>query len=506
MRDRPTPQRRLGRAAQRRVRSRGQRSACPADAPLVTDLVEAERAFLARYPEYAATGELDALRRTEYGRLDRSGHVYLDYTGGGLYAASQVRKHAAWLLENTLGNPHSNNPTSLLATRTANETRERVLRFFRASPEEYAVAFTANATGALKLVAEAYPFTSRSTLLLTFDNHNSVVGIREYARARGARTVYAPLVLPDLRLDEARWRDLLSAADRGADNLFAYPAQSNFSGVQHDLGWIDVAREQGWDTVLDAAAFVPTNRLDLSRVHPDFVAISFYKMFGYPTGVGALIARREALAKLQRPWFSGGTITVASVQGDRYYLSEGPEAFEDGTINYLSLAAVSIGLDHLEAVGLERIHSRVICLAAWLLETLASLRHASGRPLIQVYGPLDMQQRGATVTINVFDPEGHFVDHRHVEERANRAGISLRTGCFCNPGGGETALGLSATELITCFASSSRRLSLDDFRRCLDAKSTGAVRVSLGVASNFADAAYFVDFVRSFLDRPATDL
>ena len=100
---------------------------------------------------------------------------------------------------------------------------------------------------------------------------------------------------------------------------------------------------------------------DLSRWHPDFVPLSFYKMFGYPTGVGCLLARRVALARLRRPWFAGGTITVASVQGDRYYLAEGEAAFEDGTPNYLSLPAIEIGLRHLEAVGLEIIHERVHC-------------------------------------------------------------------------------------------------------------------------------------------------
>jgi catechol 2,3-dioxygenase-like lactoylglutathione lyase family enzyme len=32
-------------------------------------------------------------------------------------------------------------------------------------------------------------------------------------------------------------------------------------------------------------------------VKPDYVALSFYKMFGWPTGVVALIARTEALAR-----------------------------------------------------------------------------------------------------------------------------------------------------------------------------------------------------------------
>ena len=76
---------------------------------------------------------------------------------------------------------------------------------------------------------------------------------------------------------------------------------------------------------------------------------SFYKIFGYPTGVGCLMARKAALAKLHRPWFAGGTITVASVQGDRYYLAEGEAGFEDGTPNYLSLPAVEFGLQYISS-------------------------------------------------------------------------------------------------------------------------------------------------------------
>ena len=53
--------------------------------------------------------------------------------------------------------------------------------------------------------------------------------------------------------------------------------------------------------LLDAAAFVPTNRLDLSAVRPDVVSRSFYKIFRCPTGVGALLVRKDALKKLRRP-------------------------------------------------------------------------------------------------------------------------------------------------------------------------------------------------------------
>jgi molybdenum cofactor sulfurtransferase len=448
--------------------------------------------FLAAYPEYAATVALDALRASELERLDRLGHVYLDYTGGGLYAASQLRRHQEALLAGLYGNPHSTNPTSRAATEGVERCRSHVLRYFNASPDEYLVIFTANASQALKLVGESYPFRRGEHFLLTFDNHNSVNGIREFDRARGARTTYLPVRPPEMRVDEGDLERCLDDADPRCNKLFAYPAQSNFSGVQHPLEWIARAQAKGWDVLLDAAAFVPTNRLDLGRWHPDFVALSFYKMFGYPTGVGVLIGRRQALAKLHRPWFAGGTITVASVQADRHFLAAGAAAFEDGTLDYLMIPAVDIGLDFLESVGLDRVHTRVGCLTGWLLDRLGELRHGNGRPAVQVYGPRTTERRGGAVALNFTDPAGRVIDHQVIEERANRRNLSLRTGCFCNPGAGEVALGLSRNELTSCFRRAGAAMSYEDFRGCIDGKGTGAVRVSLGLASNFADVEAFL--------------
>ena len=154
----------------------------------------------------------------------------------------------------------------------------------------------------------------------------------------------------------------LAAGRATAPRLFAFPAQSNFSGVKHPLDLVAEAKALGWDVLLDAAAFVPTNRLDLDAVPADFVSISFYKMFGYPTGVGCLLARRDALARLERPWFAGGTVNFATVQARAHLLSPGEAGFEDGTLNFLAIPAVAIGLRHLERAGMDRIATRVRCL------------------------------------------------------------------------------------------------------------------------------------------------
>ncbi len=456
--------------------------------------------FIKAYPSYSETQGIDELRRTQYARLDAGEHVYLDYTGGGLYAESQIREHEELLRKNVFGNPHSTNPTSQAATKLVDSARAAVLQFFRADPREYDVIFTLNASGALKLVGESYPFDKEAHYLLTFDNHNSVNGIREFAHAHGADVTYIPVGLPDMRVDDATLGGYLQRGNWG-HKLFAYPAQSNFSSVQHPLEWVEQAHAAGWDVLLDAAAFAPTSPLDLSRYHPDFVPLSFYKMFGYPTGVGALIARREALGKLRRPWFAGGTITVASVQGDKYYLADGHTAFEDGTLDYLNIPAVEIGLKHIESIGYDVIHERVRCLTGWLLDNLSTMKHSTGERLVRIYGPTSTEKRGGAVTVNFFNKDGMPIDHRSIEEQANKSNISLRTGCFCNPGAGEIALGISRVELDVCFTRPGHedRLSLDDFRLCIDGKNSGAVRISVGLMTNFNDVRAFLSFARGML-------
>ncbi|OAA65801.1 molybdenum cofactor sulfurase [Niveomyces insectorum RCEF 264] len=466
--------------------------------------------ILDRYPEYGSTSHLDTMRHTEYGYLDEQNHVYLDYTGAGLAARAQHRAHAQRQAALVLGNPHSVSPTSELATDLVEQTRTRVLQHLHASPDEYAVIFTANATGAARLVGEAYPFRKGRRLVLTADNHNSLNGLREYARRGGAPTAYVPCTAPELTVDPTTlletlgprrwktqatkgpwqrfWNGVFCGGLFGADEdtytekadgvhagteagtseqdhehdrgLFAYPAQSNFSGVRHPLWWVAAAQARGYDVLLDAAAYLPTATLDLSAVHPDFVLVSWYKLFGYPTGVGCLVARRAALARLSRPWFAGGTIRAVSVGLDWHAPAHRLEAqFEDGTVNFQSIPDVCTGLDWLQDhVGFPALQTRVRCLTGWFLDRLLALRHSNGQPMVVLYGPAaagsggggggnSSPERGGTVTFNFVDPEGALVDERLVAAAAAAARISLRTGCFCNPGAGETALGFTHAEL-----------------------------------------------------------
>ena len=84
--------------------------------------------------------------------------------------------------------------------------------------------------------------------------------------------------------------------------------------------------------------------------------------------------------------------------------------------------------------------------------------------MVRIYGPATTTMRGGAITINFYDPDGHLLDYRRVEELANEQRISLRTGCFCNPGAGELAEGLTESDMLAA-AEAGNDMTLHRFRR-----------------------------------------
>jgi selenocysteine lyase/cysteine desulfurase len=154
-------------------------------------------------------------------------------------------------------------------------------------------------------------------------------------------------------------------------------------------------------------------------------------------------------------------------------------------------------------VGLTAVAAHVADLTGQLLTALRSLRHGNGAPLIRVYGPEGTDRRGGTVALNVLDPNGRVVDERAVGRDSAAHRISLRTGCFCNPGAGEEAFKISRL-LLRGSAGRMGAATLDDYLTELGMPSGGAVRVSLGIASSPTDLEAFLAFIEAqYTNRPA---
>lgn len=436
-------------------------------------------------PPATLDAKFAALRRREFSRLDRNGILYADYTGAALYPESLVANHARYLTQHVLGNPHSESGPSQTATDAMHEARRRTLALVGADAAEYEVVFTSNATGAVRILAEAFPFEARSRLVLSADNHNAVNGLRLAAESHHAKTAYVPL---KRSLDSEDPRPYLRPA-RGA-SLFVFPAQSNFSGVLHPLGWIRHAREAGYLVLLDAAAYLPTNHLCLSETPADFVALSFYKIFGYPTGVGALVVKRNALQALRRAYFSGGSVEFVSVQNRVHRAKPGAQAFEDGTPDFLNFWAVCEGIEWFRCLGADQIGEHVGQLT---LRFLAGLEAMGER--VALYGPGAGERRGGTVSFNL-RAGGRVLPAEDVEAAARAEGIALRSGCFCNPGAAEQALAIPTGRAQRCLAGAD--FSIPKFPACLGETPVGAVRASFGPANRLEDIESLLGFLERF--------
>ena len=450
--------------------------------------------------DYGYNGLLDEIRKKDLHNLN---DTYLDYTGAGIYRTSQMREIFKMLENDLYANPHSASPASSRTTDLVEEARDLVMKFTNADPNEYSIIFTASATSSLKLLGESFPWSENSLYLYTRDNHNSVLGIRRWAKHFSAKFK----AVDQEEIDQLEGRPVDRTAE-GPYNLFAFPAEENFAGKKFDLGWIQKFRTTSigehfnkgkWFVLLDAAAYIPTNRLDLKRTPADFVVLSFYKIFGYPN-LGALIVRNDALKYLEKRDFSGGTVVIATCGTDyALFQPRGCVKFEDGTLPFFSIIALKEGFKKYHELGADRINKHVWAVTRELYTRLSRIRHNStGRPVVKIYGNHmrnDPTQQGGIVTINILNSTGGYVGYNNVMKHAAAENINIRVGCFCNPGSCISAAGLQDDQVEDYYG---KKTSCHDSIDIINGVPLGAVRISLGPYTTMEDIETFDQFVRKY--------
>jgi len=237
-------------------------------------------------------------------------------------------------------------------------------------------------------------------------------------------------------------------------HLVAYPAKDNYEGRMYPLQWIQQVHAKSdeanrYFVVLDVAAHAASHALDLSRVNPDFVTLSFYKIFGYPSGLGALLVRREAARHLRKVYFGGGSVDYCTAEDAWAVMSGPPAGLEDGTLGFLNIAALKHGFNMLQQLGgIEAVEHHVEALRSWTYDQLVGLKHSNGSPLLTLFGAHahGPQHQGGIFQFQVLTSSGDRLPGRLVEAAATAAGLHLRTGCNCNPGRCLPNLGITPEE------------------------------------------------------------
>ncbi|OQR99058.1 molybdenum cofactor sulfurase [Achlya hypogyna] len=475
------------------------------------------------YGRTAAGAEVvDEMRTEEFPHMQ--GQVYLDHAGATIYSARQLAAHQKLLLSNLFGNPHSTAaPSGGAAAAALDAFRHQLAAFFHTTLETYDIIFTSGATGGLKLIGETFPFSDHSAFVYSADSHNSVVGLRSFAHAAGAAIIaLPPAALDNLRSStNTRLAPLSGDADAETLHLCAFPGECNFSGAKHDLSVVHAIQTSGldevassveehtiaasraprkrgrWLVLLDAAKLAATNPVDLSMHTPDFMVLSFYKLFGYPTGTGALFVKKSAQRFLRKTYFGGGTLATSLASA---LLTKPRDDFDrrfsDGTASFLSLLACQAGLDQLQRLGMCAIQRHTAALTKHLATKLSALRHGNDQRLCDIYGDHHLGKHpGSVVALNVRRADGSVVGYTEVSALAALHNIHLRTGCFCNPGACQMHLNLSANDLLSHMELGH---TCGDAMDVIDGRPTGAVRVSVGYMTTRADVDKFLDFIATY--------
>ena len=222
-------------------------------------------------------------------------------------------------------------------------------------------------------------------------------------------------------------------------------------------------------------------------------------------------------------------------------LRQGTAGFEDGTLPFLAIAALSHGFAAIErAGGMDAITQRCKAITRFVLHRtvagqpytrnlpffvhnnstlsphtpvcrrcvlrLQTLSHSNGAPVVHLYGAhaaakhpspaLGLQAavgQGPVIAFNLLRPDGSWVGYREVERLAALRGITLRTGCCCNPGACAAAVGLDDAAML---ANHRRGHVCWDAHDLMDGVPTGVVRASFGWMSTDADVDALVGLVQ----------
>lgn len=383
----------------------------------------------------------------------------------------------------------------------------QALRFFNADPQEFDIVFVANATAAIKLVADAFRDHDGDFWYgVHSDAHTSLVGVRELAKL-------GSVCFRD-DADVQNWIDSIRECEFAGKHatLFAYPGQSNMTGRRLPYNWCEQIRSvaartnRKMYTLFDAAALATTAPLDFSNADaaPDFTALSFYKIFGFPD-LGALIVRKASGDILRkRKYFGGGTVdVVAACSGASWHMRKESlhSALEDGTLPFHNIVALNHAIKtHYRLYGsmaMQNISAHTAALRNNFYDRMSSLKHSNGKPVCKMHSQksTDTTPYGPVIAFNLLDSSGGFVSNSEIEKMGIVKNIQFRTGGLCNPGGVAKHFNMTADDLKRNYAAGVRCGSGKD---TVTGHPTGSIRVSLGAMSSQADVDRFIEFLDEF--------
>jgi len=340
--------------------------------------------------------------------------VYLDNASTTFKPQCVIDKINEYYLEKNANSHRGDYDLCYLMDVEVENVRKKVANFVNCFEDE--VIFTSGDTESLNLIAYGYCLTKLNK------NDGILISLAEHASN----------VLPWYRISEITgcqiyFVDTINNRITPKNVEEAFKKHPNikfvsFACIGNVLGYLidvkaiaKIVHENGAILSIDGAQSVPHIKTDFLGDDIDFLSFSAHKMCG-PTGVGALVAKRNILKEMS-PFIMGGGMNVTFKNNLEYSPLNAPRKFEAGTQNLAGIMGFGAAIDFLNSLGMENIEKHEKELRKYLIEKLENTDD------VIIYN------KAADAGILTFNKKGIFAQDEAT--LLNSKGIAVRSGEHC---------------------------------------------------------------------------
>jgi cysteine desulfurase/selenocysteine lyase len=219
------------------------------------------------------------------------------------------------------------------------------------------IAFIANTTSGIGLIAEGYPWKPGDSVVTAAEEYPSNLYPWMNLASRGVTLRTVP-TRPDGRI----WVDDLASAMDSTTRVLTISHVEFASGFRNDLDALgELCRARGVAFFVDAIQGLGPLTIDVKRTPIDFLAADGHKWLLGPEGAGLLYIRREWIERL-RPIGVGWKSVVSSYNAPTNEFTLKPDAsrWEGGTFAMAPLQAFARSLDLFLEIGPEVVSRRIL--------------------------------------------------------------------------------------------------------------------------------------------------
>ena len=298
-------------------------------------------------------------------------------------------------------------------TERMEQARDRVRRFIGADKVSE-IIFTRGTTESINLVASSFGellHEGDEIIITEMEHHSNIVPWQLLRERRGIRLRIVPMTDEGVLIQD-EYQKLFNERTR----LVSVAHVSNVLGTVNPVkDMIRFAHTQGVPVLVDAAQSIPHMKVDVLDLDCDFLAFSAHKVYG-PTGVGVLYGKEQWLDRMP-PYQAGGEM-ISTVSFEKTEFERLPYKFEAGTPNYIGNTVLSVALDYVDAIGMDKIAAYEHELTRYAMERMAEIDG------VRLFGTAP--GKGAVVSFLVGN-----IHHLDMGTLLDRLGIAVRTGHHC---------------------------------------------------------------------------